>query len=201
MARSKSHRIIAIIVAFLIGSIIIYSIGSIIVYFKTGAKKLNKYDAGISLLVDHNPIVTWLPDDRNIGGDVNPFIRKKIEDSYIDAWGILHLSLKNKKDLGLEESFSDQKSEQIRKSYKGNNKLIKEDLEHNLKLHFISKDKQVASITDYAAIIKTSLITESETTQFIDTSDYKIMMTLNDGKWRINKFHRMTPRGIPKSLY
>lgn len=192
MKKSNStDRIIAALIALLVASIFIFAISSILTYFKTGAKKLNKYDAGISLLDEHNPKTTWLPDALNLGGEINPYVRESLQEAYIDAWGILHLSLKNQKDLGLRENFSDLKSQQIVESFTSSSKLIKEDLNHNLKLHFISKDKQVASLTDYAAIVKTSVLTENGIVEYFDTSDYKIILTLNDGKWRVNKFHRI----------
>lgn len=194
MAKTKSNRIIAIIITLILGSCILYGISSILTYFKTGAKKINKYDAGVRLLDNHNPIVTWLSDAKDIGGTINPYLRKEIQEDYLDAWGILHLSLNNQKDLGLEENFSAQKARQIRSSIQGNFKVTKEDLKHHLKLHFLSYDKQVASLTDYGAVIRTSVITNNKTATYYDTSDIKIIMTLNDGKWRVDKFVRLSSK-------
>lgn len=159
-------------------------------YFLSGATTVNKYDLGLGQLSNHNPKCTWLADDENIQGVINPFLRKDIKKSYLDAWGILNLSLRHKSNLGLEENFTDTKVDILSRQLSSRDTIIRDDLDHNLQLHFLSYDKQVVSFTDRAVILQTTIKAGPQTIRKIDTSDYKIVMTLNDGKWRVNKFVR-----------
>lgn len=176
--------------ATVIFALIIFNLGKLITYFKTGAEKVNKYELGLKILPDHKPDLKWLTDDNNIMGDINPYIRKEIGQSYIDAWGILNLSLQHQLDLGLKENFTDIKIEQINKSFISKDSIIRKDLKHQLKLHFLSYDKQVVSFTDKNMVSSYENLFISKSNPYLDTSSYKVVMTLHDGKWLIDKLHR-----------
>lgn len=190
MTAKRSNRIWGIALGWLVLSLCFYGLANVLSYFKTGAQKVSKYNLGVHQLSDHKPQTKWLQDDADIKGDINPYIREDIEKSYINAWGILNLSLKEQKDLGLKENFSTTKVAQIIKNFNASSKILREDLEHNIQLHFISLDKQVVSFTDRNAITRTEIITENSTAILRDTSSYNVVMTLQDGKWKINKFYR-----------
>ncbi len=167
-----------------------YLLSIVLQFFLSGAKTVNKYDLGLGQLSNHNPECTWLPDDEDIKGVINPFLRKDIKKAYLDAWGILNLSLKHESDLGLAENFTDTKVDILSRQLSSQDTIIRDDLEHNLQLHFLSYDKQVASFTDRAAVLQTTVKSGPNSLSKRDTSDYKVVMTLNDGKWRVNKFVR-----------
>ncbi len=190
MTTKRSSRIWGIALGWLVLSLCFYGLANVLSYFKTGAQKVSKYNLGVHQLSDHKPQTKWLPDDEDIKGDINPYVREDIEKSYIDAWGILNLSLKEQKDLGLKENFSKTKVEQITNKFNASSIITREDLKHNLQLHFISLDKQVVSFTDRNVIIRSEIISENSTVILQDTSTYNIVMTLQDGKWKINKFYR-----------
>lgn len=171
-------------------SIVVLCLSKCLAYFHTGAHQVNKYDLGLNQLKDHNPELSWLEDDKDIKGEINPFIRKEIEEAYKDAWGILNLSTKNQTDLGLEENFTKTKAEQIRSNFNERSGLQKEDLSHLLKLHFISLDKQVVAFSDKKMLSQIKSTASTNVVLYKDTSSYKVVMTLNDGKWRVNKLHR-----------
>ena len=97
---------------------------------------------------------------------------------------------RHKSNLGLEENFTDTKVDILSRQLSSRDTIIRDDLDHNLQLHFLSYDKQVVSFTDRAVILQTTIKAGPQTIRKIDTSDYKIVMTLNDGKWRVNKFVR-----------
>jgi len=151
----------------------------------------NKYDLGLNQLSTHNPVCKWLADDSDIKGKMNPYLRKEIEESYLDSWGILNLSIRHKTDLGLRENFTDKKAKQLTGMLSSQDSIIREDRSHNLHLHFISYDKQVVSFTDKDVVLSTHIKSISGSILKMDTSDYKVIMTLNDGKWRVNKFIRI----------
>lgn len=166
----------------------VLAISNLLVYFKTGADQTNIYDLGLNLLKDHQPEIRWLPDDSGMIGKINEYVRDEIADSYSDAWGILNLSLAEGRDLGLRENFSEKKVKLINEQITSSYPVLRNDLNHLLKLHFISLDRQVVSFSDLNVV---SVITnlDSQVT-YSDTSSYKVVMTLDDGKWRINKMVR-----------
>ena len=190
MTTKKSNRIWGIAVGWLVLSLCFYGLANVLSYFKSGAQEVSKYNLGVHQLSNHKPQTKWLQDDLDIKGDINPYVREDIEKSYIDAWGILNLSLREQKDLGLKENFSSMKVIQILENFNSSSKILRVDTEHNLKLHFISLDKQVVSFTDRNAITRSEIISENSTVTLHDTSTYNVIMTLQDGKWKINKFYR-----------
>lgn len=188
--KSKANRIWGIAVGLVGLGLCLFALASVLSYFNTGAEEISKYDLGVHQLSDHNPQVTWLADDKNIKGEINQYTRTEIEESYIDAWGILNLSIANQEDLGLSENFTKTKVSQIKESFYSNSSINRSDLNHNLKLHFISYDKQIVSFTDFNMEMETNLTSTNYQYTYRDTSSYAIVMTLQDGKWKINKFQR-----------
>jgi len=174
----------------IIMSLTVFLLATLLSYFKTGAQEINLYDQGVLLLDDHNPEIQWLPDDSDIQGEMNQYLRKEITQGYSDAWGILNLSMKAGRDLGLEENFSEHQSEILREDLNKRNQIIRDDLSHNLKLHFLSLDKQVISFSDIQMISQLSLMDEERIVEMVDTSAYQVIMLLNDGKWRVDKIIR-----------
>lgn len=192
MVMSKKYRRLShILLAITAMAIVVCMLSSILSYFHTGTSEINKYDKGISMLDNHDPETIWLEDDYDIGGNINEYIRKDIEDAYTDAWGILNLSIKEKTDLGLTERFSDEMVQKIIPTLDIEQPLLREDLIHKLKLHFISLDKQVISITDKDMVMSTTISENGHQNTIKDTSDYKVIMTLSDGKWKIHKLVRI----------
>jgi len=170
--------------------IIIFSLSSILSYFKSGAEKTIIYDQGHKILREHNPQITWLADDNKIGGEMNNYLRTNITQGYSDAWGILNLSMAKGSNLGLSENFTEQQVEQLINVIHPHNKVIKKDLSHLLKLHFVSLDKQVVSFSDKKMVTQV-LLPESANLTLLDSSEYKVLMLLDDGKWRVDKLIRV----------
>lgn len=191
MKKANTNRIIYSVMTFLVLGLSVFLLSNIIRYFHTGQTVVNKYDVGLSQLLHHDPSTKWLRDDADIKGEINKYIRKDIEEAYLDAWGILNLSIKEQVDLGLKENFTDIKAKQLSNYLKSSHPINREDKNHNLQLHFISYDKQVVSFTDKRMQLETCIVENGIKSLIKDTSDYKVIMTLKDGKWRINKLVRL----------
>lgn len=191
MSNRSSHRLVYFMISFLTMALIVFLLGNLFRYFHSNNVVVNKYDIGLSQLRNHNPPLSWLEDDPDIKGEINKYIRKEITDAYLDAWGILNLSIKEQLDLGLKENFTETKAKQLRSALKADHGIRREDLSHNLNLHFISYDKQVVSFTDKEMILQICVMDRTKKSCVMDTSDYKVLMTLNDGRWRVNKMVRL----------
>lgn len=187
---TKKDRWLYALMMLTIMGIIVFILSTVLSYFKTGAQKTNIYEQGVILLEDHNPEILWLPDDLNIQGEVNEYLRKEITQSYSDAWGILNLSMARSRDLGLKENFSDRQSEILKADIIQSNSVFRTDLSHKLKLHFLSLDKQVISFSDVEMISQIRLNNGEHSAAMVDTSSYQVIMLLNDGKWRVDKIIR-----------
>ena len=92
------------------------------------------------------------------------------------------------RDLGLRENFTERKTRIIQEAITSSQPVYRSDLKHLLKLHFISLDRQVVSFSDHKAI--SEITTLNNKVIYSDTSSYQVVMTLDDGKWRINKMVR-----------
>ena len=163
-------------------------VSNLLAHFKTGADQVNIYDLGLNLLDDHQPEIKWLPDDKDIAGEINEYLRQEITEAYSDAWGILNLSMAEGRDLGLIENFTESKTRLIQEAITSPQSVYRSDLKHLLKLHFISLDRQVVSFSDLSAV--STITTFENRVSYSDTSIYNVVMTLDDGKWRINKLVR-----------
>ncbi len=188
---NKGSRISSSILLAGIFLLIIFTFSRVLAYFKKATDLPNTYAIGLDLLSDHDPSINWLADDPDIKGEMNKYLRHEIQDAYSDAWGILNLSLKEKKDLGLSENFTEAQIPKITNAFSSPQIIERSDIQHNLKLHFVSLDKKIISLTDHNCIIETKMKSNSSEVITRDTSEYKVVMTLDDGKWRINKFIRM----------
>jgi len=187
----KASRLTYYFLFLVLTSILISGLSSLFTFPKGGIKIDNTYSLGVDKLASHKPEINWLPDDLKVQGKMNRFLRKELTQAYKDAWGILNLSLQHGEDLGLSENFSERKVEQLSRQFNAQDSIFRKDLVHNLKLHFISHDKQLLSLTDYDMIQETEVKYNGASSSFKDTSDYKIIMTLKDDKWRINKIIRV----------
>lgn len=188
---SKVSRILPSILLAGIFILVTFTFSRVLAHFKNVIDSPNLYAIGQDLLQDHKPTLNWLSDDPDIKGEMNKYLRKEIAQAYSDAWGILNLSLKEKKDLGLSENFTEAQIPKIISSFSSLHIIDRTDLHHDLQLHFVSLDKKIISFTDRKCVIETKIKNSSSEIITQDTSEYKIVMTLDDGKWRVNKFIRI----------
>jgi len=159
-------------------------------YVHSGAASENTYELGIAQLKNHKPQMEWKEDDLDVRGEITDYLRLELTQAYSDAWGMLNLSIIENKDLGLEGYFTKPKIEVINKLEYDGMVIHRSDLNHNMKLHFISLDNQVISFTDSDVVLETTFNVQGHSVTLKDTSDYKIIMTRNDGRWLVNKLVR-----------
>lgn len=187
---TKGSRILPSILLAGIFILVTFTFSRVIVHFKNVTDSPNLYAIGQDLLLDHKPTINWLADDPDIKGEMNKYLRKEIEEAYSDAWGILNLSLKEKKDLGLSENFTEAQLPKITSAFFSPHTIDRQDLNHDLQLNFVSLDKKIISLAASNCITETKIVHSASEIITQDTAAYKIVMTLDDGKWRINKLIR-----------
>jgi len=192
---SRSNIILRILAAILLVcllTLLLFIFSKVYANFKGASNVVNVYEKVSSEFDHHHPYFKWLPDGENIGGNINPFIRSDIQKAYLRSWASANLSIRDHKDLGLIEHYSEEMRTKITQYFKGDYDSVIEniDLNHELELHFISFDKQVVSFTDHNVRTIQRIKNQVQTPIQEEVFDYKVVMTLDDGKWRINKMLR-----------
>ncbi len=157
-------------------------------YFKIGAQKQDLLVKASNESQIHDPAYTW--DIKNIAEGIilDEYTRQEIQDAYTSAWYVMNQSIAAGKDLGLSDRFSVQMIEKIGKYLSSNKPLVERvDLNHNIKVHLFSYDRQIVSFTDSkVSIIKRLKETRSMNEQMIyDTLSFDIVMGLEDGYWKV----------------
>lgn len=190
--RKIIFRVIYAVIFLVISTFFLYSLSRLLAYFNTGAED-NIYYLSEVIFDAPDSTVEWLEDDDYIKGEINKYIRSDISKAYARAWHIRDLSIYHQKDLGLIEHFSDPLREKIIDTYMhiGNDTINTQKLTHNLKLHLISYDKQVVSFSDIGSRQQNIIYTEYGQDTVTLTHSYDIVMTLDDGVWRIRQLKQL----------
>ncbi len=157
-------------------------------YFKTASDEEPELRLSKESLSNHFPHIKWLQDDAQIEGDINPYLRKQIEQAYIDSWHIANISLKSQNDIGLRDYFSDRLASRLSEANESADLTFQRvDLVHHLKLHLLSLDKRVVAFSDSSArVVQTCHNKMGELVLHQEYSpSFDVIMALDDGRWRI----------------
>jgi len=185
----KLSRVVSAGIVLLILAVAFALLGKTLAYFKTGAEDSKLHLINTDVLSDHNPKVTWLDDKVIDGRVINEYIRKDLEEAYVQAWHVANLSLANQNGDHLQDCFADKALAWITKEVKDSDNLILHqiDLIHNLQLHHFTLDNQLAAFSDRNVRVikrikdKSGILIYEEEKYY----DYDVVMTLDDGRWRI----------------
>ena len=185
----SGHRILAaaVLLAMLCASTLLIS--RVTAHYHSGSAQIKKTMAAQDILESHNPNIFWKSDAGT--PYLNQHLRTDMAKAYGDAWGILSLSMAAGRDLGLNEHFTDRYAEHVRTTLMDNSQLLRTCLSHKLQLHFMSLDHQIVSLTDHQHVSEVTIMDAGYSYERTDTSAYKVIMILEDGKWRINKLSRI----------
>jgi len=158
-------------------------------YFKTGASHSDLLSQSQQEKLIHDPVITWDLKDDNQGVELDDFTRQKIQDAYIAAWYILNRSTAKQTDLGLADKYSVKMVDKISKTFaQASNYLSKQvDLEHHLKVHLFSYDRQIVSFSDQRVKVARAINDFHSDDQHLvyDTMSFDIVMGLEDGYWKV----------------
>ncbi len=170
-------------------AIVFAGLGKTIAYFKTGADNGEVYVINTNILKDHHPAVTWQEDQIVDGRIVNDYMRGDLEKAYIEAWYVVNMSFANKDASHLEDYFAGKALEWIREEVTDSSAftLRQTELNHNLQLNHFTLDNQLAAFSDQGVkVVKKILDDQGELIyEEENTFDYEVVMTLDDGRWRI----------------
>ncbi len=189
-------------IIFSVGLIIILGfiaggLGKIIAFFEKGREKEVFIDVVPGISSVYTPKFIWEEDDENTGREMEDFTRDIIEHDYVSALYQRNIAILNRDSLVLSEYFTNEakvKISDLVKDLIGSNHAVqKAEMNHRVNLHFYSADGQLISFTDRAVESRQRVIdlkTDGRILSDVDTADYKVIMQLVDGYWKIKHMVR-----------
>lgn len=183
------YRILIIGTFIAINALIVFGISEVLSYFKTGADRTTMLHLEVKNEDVYLPKITW-GNLENPGRPIEEQTLQEIQEDYLDSWYVRNVAYKTNNPFGIKDFYTDSARVNIFKHIDFNKKynITTENttLEHHPEIAFYSLDGQLVTFTDknvkeYERVLhKEKLITEN-----ITTSDYRVMMLLEDGFWRV----------------
>lgn len=189
------YRIFIIAVFILVNAAIIYGISQVIAYLNTGADSSKILHLDIERTDYYLPEVTWVSID-NPGRSLESENQKKIEQDYLDAWYVKNLALENNKIDGIYDHYTKSARKKVHAliAYNKAQKIAIQSttLNHHLTLDFYSADGTVAVLTDRRVSGMENIYKNEEFIKEREfNEDYRVILLLEDGYWRIRHFEKL----------
>ncbi|NJB71038.1 hypothetical protein GGR42_001500 [Saonia flava] len=179
-----------LILSFLgINGLILFGLSTTLSYLNSGADRSSMLHLEANLDESYLPKMNW---DRakNLGRPIGDQTLMEIEKDYLSAWHVRNMAYKSNDPFGIHDYYTDSarvKLFDIINLNKANDiELNTTTLAHNPKIEFYSTDGTLVVISDnnvtsYEEIYKADKLLVKQR----DTTNYQIMMLLEDGFWRI----------------
>lgn len=201
MKKNKLLYRVAIIAGFiLINAGILYGISQVIAYLNTGADRSKMLHLDVAREDRHIPEVIWEAID-NPGRPMEEANLLKIEEDYIDAWHTKNIAFFTGNDAGIYDHFTADAREKLTDLVHLNNEqntyIETTTLSHHLTLEFYSADGTLAVLTDRnVSGVERVFKNEEFLLERTFKDDYKIILLLEDGFWRIRHFEKVASKAI-----
>ncbi len=191
MVKTSKHiiRFIYFLLYIIAISILLFLISSLYSYLNTGADRSKMLHLEVKKIEQYLPKINW-KEDGNIGRVMDDETLKNLENDYLDAWYVLHTSQNSNTKNGLKDYYTKNSRKKIYNNLEFNKKqnitIDGTTISHNLDVLFFSEDGQLIVLED-KNVLEYKSVYKKENFQF-DTrelSDYKVMLLLEDGFWRI----------------
>ena len=190
---SNSNKIVAAIIWLGISVILLAVLAKLIGYFGTGADKQSMLNITPQQLLKHQPKIDWLPDQIVDGRIINDYLRQDIETAYTQAWHILNLAMRQGNTSHLGDYYTDEILERITQELSDSSDFIKEqvDVKHTIQINHFALDNQLVAFRDSnVELIKRISKEGALLSSYKSTFDFDVVMTLDDGRWRIRHLVR-----------
>ncbi|WP_047550221.1 glycoside hydrolase family 2 TIM barrel-domain containing protein [Psychroserpens sp. Hel_I_66] len=197
VSRNKNIvRVILIASYIMIIALIVSGISALFGYLNTGADRSTMLHTEIKKIEQYAPKVIWAP-LQNEGRPIDDQNLNAIENDYLDAWYVKHISYKTNNTAGIKDYYTDSARlnlyDMIALNTDQNITVESTTLEHHPTLEFFSEDGQLAVITDRDVVeYKRLFQDEKMVLESTEISTYKIVLLLEDGFWRIRHLVKTT---------
>ncbi len=201
MKQNKTlYRIVVLSGFFLINAAILFGISQITAYLNTGADRSKMLHIEVERQQHYIPEVIW-ESIENPGRPIDETNKNKIEQDYLDAWYAKNIAFYTGNDSGLVDHYTKNACQKIGELLSIQNDLNTYSeittLSHHLTLEFYSTDGTLAVLTD-RNVNGIERIFKDEQFKFERPFDenYKIILLLEDGFWKIRHFEKIATNKI-----
>ncbi|WP_194528449.1 cellulase family glycosylhydrolase [Zobellia roscoffensis] len=204
MKMNKTLYRIFLLLSFLaLNGLILFGISSALTYLNTGADRTSMLHLHEEISASYLPKVEW-EIAQNEGRPMEEQTLGEIERDYMSAWQVRNAAYANNVPYGIADYYTDSMRTELFKvtdlNLKNKVTLQTTTLEHYPKLEFYSTDGKLVVLTD-KSVAAYEEVYQNETliTKRRFTSDYKVMLLLEDGFWRIRQLvETKLPKETPK---
>lgn len=179
---------------------VLFGISQLLAYLNTGADRASMLHLDPKRENYYVPDVIW-ESIENPGRPLEIANQEKIEQDYLDAWYVKNRALFTSNDAGIYDHYTKSARAKVREliAFNKEEKISIESttLRHNISLEFYSADGTVAVLTD-RNVIGTEQIYQNEkfVLQRDFNHDYRIILLLEDGFWRVRHFELLVTRAM-----
>ncbi|PRP66228.1 glycoside hydrolase family 2 TIM barrel-domain containing protein [Nonlabens agnitus] len=204
MKKNKTLYRILIVAAFLVlFAGILFGISQLLAYLNTGADRSTMLHLDLERENYYVPEVLW-ESIENPGRPLEPANQEKIEQDYLDAWYVKNQALFTGDDAGIYDHYTKSARAKVREliSYNASEDISIESttLSHHLTLDFYSADGTLAVLTDRNVRGVEQLYKNDEfVLQREFNNDYRIVLLLEDGFWRVRHFELLQTHPIKEN--
>ncbi|WP_289041200.1 cellulase family glycosylhydrolase [uncultured Zobellia sp.] len=198
------YRIFLLVTFLALNGLILFGISSAWTYLNTGADRTSMLHLHEDISASYLPKVQWEV-AMNEGRPMEEQTLGEIERDYMSAWQVRNAAYANNVPYGIADYYTDSMRTELFKitdlNLKNKVTLKTTTLEHHPKLEFYSTDGKLVVFTDknveaYEEVYHNeSLVTKRKL-----LSDFKVMLLLEDGFWRIRQLVETSLPEEPKAV-
>ena len=204
MKRNKTlYRILILSGFILINAGILYGISQVIAYLNSGADRSKMLHIKNDRTRSYIPEITW-ESLKNPGRPMEAATQKAIEEDYLDAWFVKNNAFFTGDDTGIFDHYTASARTKIGDLLALNKEqhttIETTTIAHHLSLEFYSADGTLAVLTDRNVSGVERIFKNKEFVlerNFRD--DYKLILLLEDGFWRIRHFEKIAAHPIQQA--
>ncbi len=191
---SNSKRIIWGLGYLLLLLLVIYLVSKIFSYFHQGAERNKILHTEIIQKSTYRPVFSWIETD-NDGRKIDDQTRLSLKKDYLKAWQVKNTALFTNELAGIDDLYTQSAREniyQLIQDHKARDLRVETtSLKHRLEIDLFSEDGQLISMKDRGVIEHIQVYKGEELLQSrTDTSDYRVILLLEDDFWRIRHLIR-----------
>lgn len=185
------YRIFLLASFLALNGLILFGISSAWTYLNTGADRTSMLHLHEDISATYLPKVQW-EIAMNEGRPMEEQTLGEIERDYLSAWQVRNAAYANNVPYGIADYYTDSMRTELFKitdlNLKNKVTLQTTTLEHHPKLEFYSTDGKLVVFTDKnVSAYEEVYLNENLITKRKLLSDYKVMLLLEDGFWRIRQ--------------
>ncbi|MCH9660251.1 MAG: cellulase family glycosylhydrolase [Bacteroidetes bacterium] len=182
----------------------IFGISQLLAFLNSGADRSSIFHKDLARATYYIPSLTWI-DINNPGRPIETETLAKVERDYMDAIYFQCIALKSLNTDGINDVFTEKAKKNvldiIAANMETNTTIEKTTLSHNLFLNFYSADGQLIVLTDKDVVSYSRVFVNGK---FLfdssETSDYKIVLLLEDGFWKIRHLEKISTQKTAKII-